>query len=134
MGFNCLKATEPRRGANSLFTTKFLKIPGNHLINLGRLKGWDNPGATKWFWTRGFWIKNPVPYQWVINPLLHNLSHFVETKVKQKLTNYQKLFKTIILIFRLFTLIVLHYSRLAYLSKDQKPRKVVFLKKRLKIT
>ena len=27
------------RGASLLFTTKFPKLPGNHLINLGRMKG-----------------------------------------------------------------------------------------------
>ena len=39
MGFNCLKATEPLRGGSLLFTTKFLEIPGTHLINLRRMKG-----------------------------------------------------------------------------------------------
>ena len=34
MGFNCLKATEPLRGGNLLFTTKFPEIPGTRLINL----------------------------------------------------------------------------------------------------
>ena len=49
MGFNCLKATEPLRGASLLFTTKFPESPGTHLINLGRLKGTVESGATQWF-------------------------------------------------------------------------------------
>ena len=36
MGFNCLKATEPLQGNSLLFTTKFLKISGTHLIDLER--------------------------------------------------------------------------------------------------
>ena len=39
MGFNCLKATEPLREGNLLFTNKFPEIPGTHLIDLERLKG-----------------------------------------------------------------------------------------------
>ena len=38
MGFNCLKATEPRRGSSFLFTAKFTEIPGTNLIDLGRMK------------------------------------------------------------------------------------------------
>ena len=50
MGFNCLKATEPLRGASLLFTIKFPESPGTHLINFGRLKGTVESGATQWFW------------------------------------------------------------------------------------
>ena len=39
MKFNYLKATEPLRGDNLLLTTKFPKIPGTRLIDLGRMKG-----------------------------------------------------------------------------------------------
>ena len=39
MEFNCLKATESLRGGSLLFTTKFLEIPGTHLIDLGKMKG-----------------------------------------------------------------------------------------------
>ena len=35
----CLKATEPLRGDNFLFTTKSLEGPCIHLIDLGRMKG-----------------------------------------------------------------------------------------------
>ena len=38
MGFNCLKATEPRRGDRLLFTTQSPGVPGTHLIDLGRMK------------------------------------------------------------------------------------------------
>ena len=38
MGFNCLKTTEPLRGGSVLCTTKFPKLPGTHLIDLGRMK------------------------------------------------------------------------------------------------
>ena len=32
-----------------LFTTKFPEIPSTHFINLRRMKGWVNLGATQWF-------------------------------------------------------------------------------------
>ena len=49
MGFNYLKATEPLRGDSFLFTIKFPDIPGTHLIDLGRMKGRVDLGATEWF-------------------------------------------------------------------------------------
>ena len=39
----------PLRGGSLLFTTKFSDIPGAHFINLGRMKGSINLGATQWF-------------------------------------------------------------------------------------
>ena len=33
---------EPLRGGSLLFTTKFPEIPGTHLIDLERMKGWVN--------------------------------------------------------------------------------------------
>ena len=59
MGFNCLKATEPLRGGSLRFTTKFQKILV--LIDLARMKGYVNLGATKWLSTRDPWIGNPAP-------------------------------------------------------------------------
>ena len=47
---------EPLRGSSLLFTTKFPEIPGTHFIELGRMKGWVDLGATQWFWTRDPWI------------------------------------------------------------------------------
>ena len=32
-----------------LFTTKFPGTPGTHLIDLRRMKGWVDLGATQWF-------------------------------------------------------------------------------------
>ena len=40
MGFDCLKAAEQLRGGSLLITTKFPEIPGTHLINFGKMKGW----------------------------------------------------------------------------------------------
>ena len=60
MGFNCLKAVEPLRGGSLLRTTKFLEVLSTHLIDLGRLKGWVDLGATQWFWTRDPWIRIPA--------------------------------------------------------------------------
>ena len=37
---------EPLRGASLLFTTKFPKIPGTHFMDLGRLNGRVDLGAT----------------------------------------------------------------------------------------
>ena len=52
---------EPLWGGSLLFTTKLQEIPGTHFINLRRMKGWVNLGATQWFWTQDPWIGNPVP-------------------------------------------------------------------------
>ena len=38
MGFNYLKAAEPLRGGNLLFTTKSPEVSATHLINLERMK------------------------------------------------------------------------------------------------
>ena len=48
MGFNCLK-TRATCGGSLLFTTKFPKIPGTHFVDLGRMKGCVDLGATQWF-------------------------------------------------------------------------------------
>ena len=37
------------RGGSLLFTTKFPEIPGTHFIDLGKMKGWVDLGATQWF-------------------------------------------------------------------------------------
>ena len=52
---------EPLRGGSLLFTTKFPEIPGTHFIDLERMNGWVDLGATQWFWTRDPWIENPAP-------------------------------------------------------------------------
>ena len=51
---------EPLRGASLLFTTKFPKIRGTHFIDLWRMKGWVDLGATQWIWTRDPRIGNPA--------------------------------------------------------------------------
>ena len=52
---------EPICGGSLLFTPKFPKISGTHFINLGRMSGLVDRGATQWFWTRDPWIRNLVP-------------------------------------------------------------------------
>ena len=47
MGFDCLKATEPLRGDNLLFTTQSQGNPGTHLIDLGRMKGRVDVGTAQ---------------------------------------------------------------------------------------
>ena len=37
---------EPLWGGSLLFTTKSPEIPGTHFIDLGRMKGWVDLGAT----------------------------------------------------------------------------------------
>ena len=49
MGFHGLKATESLRVGSLLFTTKFSEIALTHLIDHGRMKGWVDLGATRWF-------------------------------------------------------------------------------------
>ena len=61
MGFSCLKAATPLRGGSLFFTTKFPEVPGTHLIDIGRKKGWVDLGATQWFWTQNSWIGNSAP-------------------------------------------------------------------------
>ena len=48
MGFNCLKARATSR-RQATFYTKFPEVPGTHFIDLGRMKGWLNLGATQRF-------------------------------------------------------------------------------------
>ena len=40
---------EPLRGGSLLFTAKFPEVPGTHFIDLGRMKGRVDLGATRWF-------------------------------------------------------------------------------------
>ena len=47
--FNCLEVTKPLQRDNLPLPTKFPECPGTHLINLRRIKGWVNLGATHWF-------------------------------------------------------------------------------------
>ena len=51
---------EPLRGGSLLFTTKFPEIPGTHFIDLRRMKGWVNLGATQRFYlqTSSFSLHN----------------------------------------------------------------------------
>ena len=49
MGFNCLKATEPRPGDSLLFTIQFPGVHGTQLIDLGRVKGSAELGVTQLF-------------------------------------------------------------------------------------
>ena len=51
------KAAEPLWGGSLLFTTKFPEIPDTHLIDIGRMKGWVDLGATQFF-------LNTVPLDW----------------------------------------------------------------------
>ena len=60
IGFNCLKARATSR-RQFTFYHKFPEIPGTHFINLGRMKGWVDLGATHWFGTWDPWIGNPAP-------------------------------------------------------------------------
>ena len=52
MGFNYSKPKEPLKGDILLFTTKSPWVPSTHFINLEKMKGWVNLGATQWFWTQ----------------------------------------------------------------------------------
>ena len=45
--FNCLKAPEPLPGDNLLFANKFLEIPSTYMIDLERMKGRVDLGATQ---------------------------------------------------------------------------------------
>ena len=53
-----LTASRLESWGSLLFTTKFPEITGTHFIDLGRMKGWVDLGATQWYWTRDPWIGN----------------------------------------------------------------------------
>ena len=40
---------QPLQGGSLLFTTKLQEIPGTHFIDLGKMKGWVDLGATHSF-------------------------------------------------------------------------------------
>ena len=61
MGFNCFKARERLWWGSLFFTTTSPEFPGTHFINLRRMKGWVDLGATQWFWTWDSWIENLLP-------------------------------------------------------------------------
>ena len=61
MEFNYLKAAEPLRGGNLLFTTKSPEVSGTHLINLERMKDWVDLGTIQWFRPWNSWIDKPEP-------------------------------------------------------------------------
>ena len=66
MGF---KAEEPLRGGSLLFTSvSFQKLPGTHLIDVRKMKGWVGRGAAQSFWTQDLWIGNPAPKALAIVP------------------------------------------------------------------
>ena len=75
MGYNCLKATEPLRGGSLLFTTNFPEIPGTHLVDLGRMKGCVDLGATPFigffvlFHNHCYYLLSP--YKTTTNDLMH---------------------------------------------------------------
>ena len=60
MGFNCLKATATSR-RQFTFYHWVPRYSGTHFIDLGRMKGWVDLGATQWFWSRDSWIRSPAP-------------------------------------------------------------------------
>ena len=47
-----VSSLEPLWGDSLLFTNKFPEICGTHFIDLERMKGWVDLGATQWFWTQ----------------------------------------------------------------------------------
>ena len=49
MGFKCLKDTESLQEDTLLFTTQSSEVPGTHLIEFRRMKGWVKLGATQRF-------------------------------------------------------------------------------------
>ena len=68
--------------------TKFPEIPGIHFIDLGRMKGWVNLGATQWSSTQDPKIGNPAP-----QPLSHCSIKLVNVFVAWKDKKFQKTYK-----------------------------------------
>ena len=65
---------EPLRGGSLLFTTKFPQIPGTHFIDLGRMKGWVDLGATRWF-ALILIVRRCLAMSLRISPCLYSLFH-----------------------------------------------------------
>ena len=67
---------QPLRGGSLLFTTKFPDIPGTHFIDLGRMKGWVDLGASLPV------VLNTGPLDWKFSalttrPSLHKFLYFI---------------------------------------------------------
>ena len=67
----------PLQGGSLLFTTKFPGIPGTHFMDIRRMKGWVDLGATQWFWIQDPKIGNPTPL-----PLGHCFMNSANTQKK----------------------------------------------------
>ena len=65
---------EPLRGGSLLFTTKFPQIPGTHFIDLGRMEGWVDLGATRWF-ALILMVRRCLAMSLRISPCLYSLFH-----------------------------------------------------------
>ena len=77
MEFNFLKATVSLQGDSLFFTTKFPEVPGTYLIDLERIKGWVDLGATQWFWT---WVTTrPLLHKWNYELSCHIEYHIIST-------------------------------------------------------
>ena len=67
------------------FTTQFPGIPGTHLINLKRTKGWVDLRTTQGFWNWDPWI----PLDWKSSPLTTKpLPHLTINHLTLDLTQY----------------------------------------------
>ena len=60
---------EPLRRGILLFTTKFPEIPGTHIIDLGKMKGWVDLRVTQWFWTWYPWTFRRRPWSSSVRPV-----------------------------------------------------------------
>ena len=59
---------EPLWAGSLLYNTKFSEIPGTHFIDLGKMKGWFDLGATEWLCTQDSWIIELIP---LFSKILH---------------------------------------------------------------
>lgn len=93
MGFHCLKVKKILRGDSLIFSTKSPEIPCTHLIDLWRIKGWADLGATQWFWTRDPCIGNLLKelgifYRfWTVTDFAVRMSFVVAYKTAGGLSN-----------------------------------------------
>ena len=86
MGFNCLKAKEPLRRDSLFFTARSPGVPGTHLTDLGRMKGWVDLGTTKWFWTQPLGHFQTIIFK---KTEIFQISYgFPALKIYQNLTNF----------------------------------------------
>ena len=121
---------EPLRGGSLLFTTRFPEIPGTHFIDLGRMKGWLDLGATQWFWRLGIQSLYPRPlgiiWLWLQGYYSRKFSCWLLKALSLEIPSIVSTIKWIVILLLLFMwfiisiiiIVIQYYSLRQWLSFD----------------